>query len=1053
MSKLIVYKASAGSGKTWRLAVEYIKLLLHRPDAYRHILAVTFTNKAAGEMKDRVLNDLWALSQASADEKTGQLMQALCREMGPSWTSDRIKEQAAQALTLILHDYSHFHIETIDTFFQTILRNLARELGLGSSFNIDLDNEAVLEKAVTDLFEKASEHPELLQWIGDYIDDQLKEGRNRNIHKALTGFGENIFKERFQQFEGALSAALQDKNFLNNYRHQLQSVKAEAVKDINQAMEPFFNIYDEKGWTEDSFSYGKSGVLGYFFNLKNGNYGPDIVKARVQAAMEDPGKWSKDDRIRSLAEERLIPILKQCEEIRLRCWPVIVSVELSLNHLYQVGLLSDIAASANQLNQEENRFLLSNTAHLLDAVVSDSDTSFIFEKIGADLNHIMIDEFQDTSLLQWSNFRHLLAECLANGYDNLVVGDEKQSIYRFRNGDWRILGHIDSQLPTAETEIRDLTRNFRSARSIVDFNNRLFPALVEGLCRHYQEKIGDTLCNDIRRAYGNVEQSCVQKDIEGLARIEFLDRDEYTSKTLDRLVETVEELQKKGVRPEQITILVRRNRQIPVIASHFASYKQSVGRQPDKEGLCYEIVSDDAFLLKSSVSVRMVVAALRFIASPDNLIALEEIKSHLGAFCPEDLAGQLSTLSQLPLTDIIDRLYQLLRLSDFPGQESYLFSFLDQISDLIGKRASGITEVLDYWNEILSEKTIPLGAHMQGIRILSIHKSKGLQYHTVIVPFCDWSLQKESNRAHTLWSHTDTEPYGQLPLVPVDFSEKMADSIYRADWSEEAQQLLIDSLNMLYVALTRAEKNLIILSSQHHPDTKKKDTVPGHISELLHEQLSQWSEYDGDKDFCSLGRLEADAVDTGVRKGQNLPVRYQSFTLKTRFRQSNRSRDFIRDKDAPFTTDFIEHGKLMHYIFSLIRRREDASRAVHQAVSEGLLAQESEQETLQAVEKALSHPQAAQWYQGDERLFNECSILFRDQDGQLQERRPDRVICHGREVQVIDFKFGQPQAKYRRQVQEYMHLLREMGFGPVKGWLWYVETENIEQVTAGADAH
>ena len=1049
MSKLVVYKASAGSGKTWRLAVEYIKLLLQRPDAYRHILAVTFTNKAAGEMKERVLDDLWALSQGRVDNKTDHLRQALAREMGASWTADKIRQQASLALTLILHDYSYFRIETIDTFFQTVLRNLARELGLGSSFNIDLDDDAVLEKAVADLFEKASGHPELLKWIGDYIDNQIDQGRNRYVEKALMDFGKNIFKEKFQQYEDQLAAALQDKDFLKNYQQQLQALKDKAVKEINLAVGRFFKIYDENELCEENFAHGKNGVLGYFFKLKEGRYDPDIVGARVLGAMDGAENWvtgkgPRRDEVIALADEKLISILEQCEDVRSRNWPVIASVELSLAHLYQAGLLADIADAANRLNEEENRFQLSNTAHLLQAVVSDSDASFIFEKIGADLDHIMIDEFQDTSQLQWTNFRQLLTECLANGYDNLIVGDEKQSIYRFRNGDWRILGHIAHQLPAARTDIRDLSRNFRSARSVVDFNNRLFPALVEKVCRQFEPNIGPERCDEIRQAYANVQQECVRKDIEGLARIEFFKDDKegdsnYQAWTLDRLVALVEDLQQKGVRPEQITILVRKNKAIPVIARHFAQYKQSVARQPDKQGLCYEIVSDEAFQLKSSPSIRMIVAALRCIASPGDAIALQELKSHFEADCPEDLPAKLAALSQLPLTEIIDRLYQLLRLADRPGQESYLFSFLDQVNDFVSQNASDIGEFLTYWDDILSVKTIPMGARLQGIRILSIHKSKGLQYHTVIVPFCDWSLQNETQYGNILWSHTDEGPFASLPLVPVDFGKKMSQSVYQADWCEESQQLLIDSLNMLYVALTRAENNLFVLSKQG------KGAAMGHISDLLSLELCQWPGFDTDQAAYETGTLRAGDDKAAPQRG-DIAVGYQSFPLKTRFRQSNRSRDFIRDKEGPFTTDYIEHGKLMHYIFSQIRRREDAPRAVHQAVSEGLLAQDLEQETLQTVEKALSQPEAAQWYRGDEQLFNECAILYRDSEGHLQERRPDRVICRGGEVQVIDFKFGQPQAKYRRQVQEYMHLLSEMGFAPVQGWLWYVETGIVQQV-------
>jgi len=1070
--QLTVYKASAGSGKTWRLTVEYLKLLVMQPDAYRHILAVTFTNKAAGEMKERVLQ---ALCRISRGEDAKGMDKAIVDETG--LPIEKVREQATTALHLLLHDYGRFHIETIDSFFQLVLRNLARELGLGSSFNIDLDTKSVLDKAVGQLYEHASENPSVLEWIENFIEEQLRDGKSRNVAEALKTFGQNIFKECFQQQWGNLSKELSDKDFLKLYKETLHKMAAAGEKAIQDKAKEFNYIITAAGLTVDDFAYKSTGPAGYFVKLQNGNYSPDNYNSsRVRAALDNPAAWASAKspyrlKIEQLGREKLNDLLEECEKIRQANYKTIISVRLTLAHLYKVGLLGDITAETQALNREENRFLLSDTGALLSGMIDGGDAPFIFEKIGVELEHIMIDEFQDTSHTQWNNFKPLLEEGLSNGHDSLIVGDEKQSIYRFRNGDWRILGGIASDLPTVRKVLKELGKNYRSEHEIVEFNNDFFKKAISALKNGFKDVVGEPLIDSLEVAYGSIEQKCTKKDDNGWVEVSFLGgKDDYNDSTLRKLVEYTEKLQHQGIAPEQMAILVRKNKDIPTIANYFASYRQNKGIMPTSPdngedtpakitydpSLCYEIVSDEAFLLGSSVGLRLVMAALRVVLNPSDGIAMEELlQQHILASqltatlhpLPADLTEQLSALRQLPLTEIVDSICNILDISSIDGQGSYLFSFLDHLNDFVSNTSSDMGEFISYWDETLSGKAIPMGAKLHGIRILSIHKSKGLEYHTVIVPFANWKLLNETN-SETVWCTPSEAPYDKLSLCPIDYKSDMAGSIYEKEYREESLQLLIDSLNALYVAFTRASKNLIVLS-RYNGDEKMAS-----VANLLFEVLSKTDGFDGDS-LCYTKGTMCTLKEEDDFTGNNIPVSFTTYSHKAGFRQSNRAKEFLRqvsDDDAElsmedYTNSFIEHGKLMHHIFEQILHLEDVDTAIATAVGEGLLSAEEAPATKSFVEKALSDPSARIWWEGDYQLYNECSIIFLDENGELTEKRPDRVVRRGDSIEVIDYKFGKSARKHYTQVQQYMTLLSGMGFKQIKGWLWYVEANEVIPVT------
>jgi ATP-dependent exoDNAse (exonuclease V) beta subunit len=1106
MAQLSVYKASAGSGKTFRLSIEYLKLLLRNPESYRHILGVTFTNKATAEMKERVLGALEEAMYLDPQAEPKGMTEVLCRELG--YTPAQIRDRATLAMGFLLHDYGRFRIETIDGFFQSVLRNLARELGLGAWLNIELNNKGVLSDAVDALVDGADQYPERLQWLKDYMEELLQEGKSWKVERELKSFGSAIFSEAFKEKEAILTHKLTDKHFLRDYKKRLREVEQSHLQKLQQQAERFFQILGEQGLTVSDFSRGATGPCSYFLKLQKGLCEEAIYTQRyVQDALEDPSKWatktsSKKAQIEALSGAVLNPLLQETERLRSASWPLLCTARLAGRHLNQIGLLTDIAAEVQEANAENNRFLLSNTNALLKSLLKDSDASFVYEKTGSELNHILFDEFQDTSRMQWDTFKPLLAEGLANGYNSLIVGDEKQSIYRFRNGDWRILGNIEREMPAVSVAVHSLTSNWRSRQRLVQFNNTLFAALEKRVNELHRETFG-TGSTELEHAYADVQQHAERKGAHGRVEIAFLTTprtETYRTAVLKRLVQQTEALQRDGMRPECITILIRRNAEVPEIGQYFADYKVSEQADPS---LCYDVVSDEAFLLKSSKALQVLIDALRLLHDPTDPIAQAQLKldyqtdvlgkASLGHdvflqrktaqvqpsaktvyqkvfvdsnpdlhLLPAGFTERFEALQRLPLYELVEELYRLFDLRVISSQDNYLHCFMDKLSEYLLRAPADLSAFLQYWEDEMGTVSIPSGSAVNGIRILSIHKSKGLEFHTVLIPFCDWSLLTGGPSGHRVWCSPDRAPFNELDLLPIDYGEEMKQSFFREDFAEETLQLRVDALNLLYVAFTRAKNNLYVYG-RGNERAEQKD--PKTVADLQEEALRSDAFLGEDARFIpSVDTEEADEelsesrFESGIcsvepdpkssTQGIDLPLPFRSFPHKTSFRQSNRSREFCRGNDNEETTSsYIDRGKLLHRLFQEIHTKDDVDKALHALTHEGILTSEEADRYGAYTREALEQPGVSDWYSGRFRLFNECSILSKGPDGKSVLKRPDRVMVDPEGVQVVDFKFGKGADSHRRQVQAYMHLLGEMGYVNVKGYLWYVDEARVEAVT------
>ena len=1078
---LTVYKASAGSGKTFTLSVEYIKLLINDPTSFRSTLAVTFTNKATEEMKVRILSQLYGIWKRLPDSKS--YIEKIKTDMDV--TEEFMAERAGMALHNIVNNYSYFRIETIDSFFQSVLRNLARELDLTANLRVELNDYQIERNAVDDLIDNLSEDDQVLAWIMDYIHENLQDDKNWNVIGQIKKFGENIFREFYKTNSKLLNEKLLEEEFFKQYMSKLRSLRNEAEAEIVNEAELFFDILNNNGIDIQDLSYGKSGPAGYFVKIRSGVYDESLITSRVKTAMDNGNgdgwvKKTADAELKAIASSKLAPALINAEKTRSRNWPIYQSAVLTLRHLNQLRLLNSIENKVRDMNQEANRFLLSDTHTLLHSLIKDSDSPFIFEKIGTQLNNIMIDEFQDTSTVQWQNFKVLLEECMSHSSEqgNLIVGDVKQSIYRWRSGDWRMLNNIEREFPTMRNmlNVKSLDTNYRSSRRVINFNNAFFTQAAEIEYRdltngdELQDDKADNSAEQLKKAYSDVEQNVPDfRKQTGYVSVELLPQDDYLEQTLQKTADAVRELLEAGAESSDIAIIVRSNSTIQQLAEYFAEAMPDV-----------RIVSDEAFRLDSADSVNIIINAMHCLTHNDDKISRTYIakayqirvlgkdnelvdrllatEDGVNNALPKQFADNTPDLLAMPLYELAEKLYDIFGLKNIEGEDAYIYAFYDCLTDYLKNNTADIDKFVEEWDDSICSKTIQVNT-TQGIRLITIHKSKGLEFENVIIPFCDWSIEK----TNTIWCSPKVAPFNELPLVPVDFNAKqMKGTIFEDDYNDEHLQNCVDNLNLLYVAFTRASQSLYVIARRGNANQRSYT-----IEESIANMELEGGLLEGDpSDKKSIIKYTYGTLETADKKKatqsdnifmpqvSNKNVKMVTYDSHTDFRQSNKSREFVCDEDDSNSEEkqrlaYIKTGRVLHHLFATINTAADIEPSLKKLEIEGLI--EDSNVTCESLRKMLhkrlENKQVADWFSGRWQLFNECTILDYDESTDtVKEHRPDRVMKDGDKVVIVDFKFGAYRPEYTDQVRRYIALTKGMGYKDVKGYLWFVYTNNIEEV-------
>ena len=1108
---LTVYRASAGSGKTFTLAVEYISLLVKDPENYQHILAVTFTNKATQEMKMRILSQLYGI--ANSLQSSQQYFNKVKEKT--NMPDAVIRNNARAALTLLIHRYNNFRILTIDAFFQQVLRNLAHELGQTANLKVDLNNEEITEKAVDQMIESLEKGQPVLQWISTYINNSIEDDNGWNIIGKIKTFGTNIFKDFYKAHEANLKEQLSNADDFKVYETTLRKRRNDIRKTFNSKARSILN--EIKNANLDIPSNYRSGLYKYLTDSAIAPLTNKPLKAGVLKANESPQNWTSSkcakadkQQIQTLAAEVLSAQLNELIAYNNDNWNEFQSIQLTLSHLSELRLLHAIADAVDNLTKDTNRFMLSNTQALLKELIADSDTPFIFERIGARLKHVMIDEFQDTSTIQWQNFQVLLANCMAQELSqNLIVGDIKQSVYRWRQGDWGILNNIEKSFAHQKIRLKTLDYNYRSEKRIIDFNNAFWEQCVANTAKEVAQDDAEK-AEIVQKAYEDVAQKTHKTTENGFVKISLYPSKSMKEAVLEELIETIKELFNNGYggkNQSKIAILVRSKSNIQDIVN---ALLQSFGNE-------INIVSDEAFRLDASLSVNIIVSAMHLLTHPDDVLtrgklvklynqevlkkpltdtdllvsinesnnidtknidkkerrklATEQQMAKLNSQLPPEYVANRELLLGLPIVDLVDKLFMLFGLDQLEGQSSYICTLYDTLNDFLKDHTADIDDFINEWGNSLSSKTIQ-SDEIEGIRIMTIHKSKGLEFDNVIIPFCSWEMEKKG----TLWCETKNKPapYNKLPLLPIDFSrDKLIGTVFEDDYKEEHFQNIVDNLNLLYVAFTRASKNLFVFGLRQGKttlDNIAKGTPPGNrsyaielalrqVSEQLQGSLLSFPDDIGSEIHFEYGTLapethekeHAVADNPFLIKPDKHIVSIATYPQAATFKQSNKSIEFVKgeDVDPSDRTRYIKIGNVLHQLFSTIYTTADIPTRLNELEQQGIIYNDeiTSAQLRTRIEDAITNPQVQEWFSKRWQLYNECTILEYNKDtNEMEEHRPDRVMTDGKEFVVVDFKFGKEREEYKKQVQQYMEILIRMGHKKVSGYLWYVVKNNVVEV-------
>jgi ATP-dependent helicase/nuclease subunit A len=1081
---LKIYRASAGSGKTFRLTRDYIHLLFDadKPNHHRHILAVTFTNKATEEMKSRILKELHLLATGQESPYRDELIEK------KKLSAETINLHAGKILINILHDYAAFSISTIDRFFQQVIRAFARDIGVHGGYALELNTGEVLDQSVDNLFFDLSEkeNKQLLEWLTTYAEERIENAENWNTRSSIMSLGLEIFKESFQHKAAETNQKLHDREFLSEFRKKLHFMVDDFTKNAKKIADEALQIIQNHGLQTADFKGGsRSGIK----NLEKISAGEMELKNSFLKMVGDvEGCYTKsapqhiieaiNEAFQGGLDSRMQELVAHFDENL----PFYNSALIVRKHLNTLGIMSDLAMQIRKLTTEQNIMLISDSNLLLNKIIDDSDAPFIYEKSGLLIDHFMIDEFQDTSVLQWKNFLPLIKNSLASGNENLVVGDVKQSIYRWRNSDWKLL---DSQLyqdfNRNELEDENLDTNWRSDKYIVGFNNAFFMNASNRLQEKLDENIAssslkpdelDDLNGKICSAYEETVQKISGKAGTGRVRFQFVDdADEEMSWreiSLKMLPPMLEDFQSRGYKPSDVAILVRTNNEEKEVIQTLLNYKTT----PEaKAGFSYDIMGTEGLMVESAASIKFMLGILRLLINPDDAVQRTIVnyeyaqgklklpvnealrmsmnqqlrKNGLSSLFTEEESGQLLKFKHHTLFEMTEKMIALFDLPAWHNEVVFLQAFQDIVYKFTTGKTSDLNSFLQWWDKFGHKQFIATPENEQAFRIMTIHKSKGLDFKAVVIPFCDWEI--DSRMRNIMWCETDVAPFNELPLMPVEYTSRLGNSIFAAQYLREMMHTYIDNLNIAYVAFTRAKHELVgicPLPKENKDGDVKLKTLSSLLYICLNDNEAELlnKHYKPEEQYYEVGtplvmHEDNKQADTNTQKLSHYPTCDISDRLKIKHKISLFNREEIDITENP-----LDYGNLMHEIFCQINTPEDHPAIIDSFIREGRISDEEAVKISADIADFWQMPETGNWFRPDVKVLNETTILTPEG----HHYRPDRIILDGKKATVIDYKFGEHELpSYQKQVNNYTNLLTWMGY-ETSAFLCYVKLKKVVSV-------
>jgi ATP-dependent helicase/nuclease subunit A len=1072
---LTVYKASAGSGKTFQLVASYLKLLIQNQYNYRHILAVTFTNKATAEMKSRILQQLHLLASGGKSAYAGLLAAELFMP------EETVRSRAGQVLRNILHDYSRFSVSTIDSFTQRVIRSFNREMGISPHFVLELNDDIVLAEAVDRLLAKVDSDKMLRKWLVEFSSEKIRENRSQKIESDIKNLGKELFREKFQLFFPDGKDSVYTRENLENFGKELRAIIYGFENAMGSKARECMRLIHDNGFSVDDFLYKGAGVAGYLKNISE-----NCIKepgSRVRDAVQSADKWVQGKHIslqslRSLAGNYLQPMLVAMLNYYGENLILYNSATEVMKQLRMLGILTDLKEEIKLLMHEKGMLQLSDSNLLLSKIIAGSDSPFIYEKTGSRFSYYMLDEFQDTSGLQWSNFKPLVADALSEGHEALLVGDVKQSIYRWRNSDWNILAsQIATDFPPFPPREVSLDKNWRSRRNIIRFNNASVAALKQVFLQALPEPDEfEYFRNRLEGIYSQFVQEPGNPAApdEGLTEIAFLPEDDFEENSAALLVEQVKRLQDQGLKASDIAILIRKNAEGAIIVKTFM---EAAGRE-ENASYNLSVISNESLFLFASRGVNFVILVIEWLKDSENKVWKASLMQlwfswlkHLAqpegnSFKPDAepewlLPDRFEILFEKELKDPLEQIRKktlLLSLDEtimeicsrfglykVESELPFLQTLTDKAAELRISLANDLSGFLLWWNEMGYKTSVCVNEEVDAVRLLTVHKAKGLEFEALLLPFFNWDTCWVGNQAPVLWCRPGTEPFSRFPLLPVKAGKNLNHTIFQNDYVEEKINSHIDTLNLVYVAFTRA-KSVLFVNCKKQDD--KNGRSAGKTVNVLLEKAIQLMEqenaiagaWDPEGKIYSYGVMPAYTSSGSVREATWIrDYAYNGFGSRIGLR-INSDEFIMAGEERPAKNT----GKLVHEILANISQASDVEKACENALSEGRINAAERELIIAKLKASMLHPEIGKWFNGKFKVLNERSLLSHE-----KILRPDRIMISGNEAIVVDYKWGErKQDEYQTQVRRYAALLRRSGFEKVEGYIWYINLGEVEEVKA-----
>lgn len=1093
---ILINKASAGSGKTYTLVKEYLIMLLgkkteggnyildkHPNDNHRYILAITFTNKATEEMKSRIVETLDVLA-SNPDESP--YITDLTTMLGAS--KDDISKSAGIAERQMLEDYTNFNVCTIDTFFQKILRTFAYEVNLSSNYGVELNDEYVVELGVNNLKtrlhdESGKKNKSLSHWLWMFVQDSIKNGSSwdvfykpkskKTVDNSLYNFAKVLTNEVVKKNSKQLFDFLADPKNIQAFNVALNSGISNLIPKVKECVDEIFKMLEGPGIKANNY-------FTKFLDALNNSDNPFLIKdldKKVEKKIADQSFVNKKSaKVNDIA-------ICDCLTKILDNNTVYASYKKILDLTYQLGLLGDINASMQDFTNENNTILLSGTNDIVKRIIDGCETPFIYERIGMYLHNFLLDEFQDTSRMQWENLLPLVRNGLANGHDSLIIGDVKQSIYRFRNSDPQLL-HSQLKVDFSNDSIKyneGRSINWRSARNIVHWNNAFFQFLSMALnMDEFYADVEQEVSPKNEKLPGHVvvarrEIPDKKKDTDGSNDCEIKNDDNSNDNDLnfkewaiEKMIVDLQSLLARGFKQKDIAVLSNTNREGQLAISRIMKWNIE---NPDKQ---MKVVSEESLLVISSPAVRIVVNILkmldrceahnedgrempmvlrRFEANRSEGMDTSEAFEDAIVSKDEDIADYIDRLYETSKSACLDSVVEQIIKSQLSKQMTeentpYLLAFLDSVVDFMSRYGSNIHHFLKWWDKVGPGLSISSPDNIDAIRVITIHKSKGLQFPCVLIPMFDWNFDQSSIEWIETAGFKDKLPKGVAipPIVPVKRDNKR--TLFDKEFKKIARSNIMDSLNKTYVACTRAQYELIIY-------TENNKELGLQLSQFLetcrNNDISPTPTENCDPDVVyELGKPMLRSDIPALNSDDNaLPDNVESRIMPPYSVVSDVDRWKLTSPDIIIdvrgTTRWV--GEMLHKVMERVRTPKNLKKAFGRALHRGMITEEEHDEYLALLSKRLADPRVADWFANDNRLMLERSVTI----GGNGQKRPDRVVMKPNgEIIIVDYKFGDRSddndTKYKRQVAGYKRAVCDaLGCRPdcVSGYVWYIHSGDI----------